>query len=59
MRLQKIREINLKNNKEYDFGYMNEKELRILTKGYTYNELGYYERKNGKYRYIVEDTKEV
>lgn len=54
MKDYKVTRIELVTEKESDFGVLNEEDVKLVTKGYTYNGL-FYERKNGKYIFIVEE----
>lgn len=40
-----------------DCGLLPESDVKSMTKGYTYDELGFYGRKNGKYIIVVEEEK--
>ena len=51
----KVTRIEIANEKETDYGTCSEYDVKLITKGYTYNGF-FYERKNGKYIFIVEEV---
>jgi hypothetical protein len=54
MKYYKVIRIELATEKESDYGLLNEEDVKLVTKGYTNNGL-FYERKNGKYIFIVDE----
>jgi hypothetical protein len=56
MKRYEVTRIELATEKESDFGILYEEDVKLVTKGYTYNGL-FYERKNGKYIFIVNEYK--
>lgn len=53
-KMYKVTKINIKTNEESNYGGgYTEEDVKLITKGYTYNGL-FYERKNSNYIFIVE-----
>lgn len=52
MKKYRVEKIEIQTEKVIDLGTWSDEDVKLITKGYTFNGL-FYERKNGKYIYIV------
>lgn len=55
MKYYKVEKLDTKSEKEWNLGTYNEKDAKLITRGYTFNGL-FYTRKNSRYIYTVEEV---